>query len=297
MAGQGLTSWAPAEFRVHVLFASFLAMVAVGYCVRRAGIASQGDMEGLRKFVFGIGLPALLLGSTWRMEVTSDVLLSIPVCVFIHSVWAALAYLIHCRRGPQNRAWFVLTSQGVFLGYVYPFVAASPPDVASRIVGPALVWDLGGNMWMCLFWQEFIVGRLVKQSMDRRMAEENNAREIESPGVSGKTELTCAPRKTIIGEIMMENFDHHELIDSARTRSASFSGDTRTGEAVRRHLKNNNMREEELDALIFEWLPERFVKSDASLNNGTLDTAADEDETSVTLRFVGGLSALFPEAY
>jgi len=126
------------------------------------------------------------------------------------------------------------------------------------------------------------------------MAEENNAREIEPPEVNGKAELKCAPRKTIIGEIMMENFDHHELLDSARTRSASFSGDTRTGEAVRRHLKNKNMREEELDALIFEWLPERFVQSDVSLNNGTLDPAEDEDETSVTAslcwRTIGSVS-------
>ena len=96
------TDSVPPQWRVHALFATFLAMIVIGHLSKRCGLMSTASVEGLRSFVFNVALPALLLVSTWRMTVTLELIIGVPWCIFLHCVWAALAYMVHAKQDPQT---------------------------------------------------------------------------------------------------------------------------------------------------------------------------------------------------
>jgi len=284
------------EWRVHVLFATFLAMIGMGQLAKHSGLMGTASVEGLRTFVFNIALPSLLFVSTWRIRVTHELLIGIPWCVLLHCLWAVLAYAVHVKQDAQKRAWFVLTAQGCFLGYVYPLVASAPPEVAALIVGPALIWDIGGNMWMCLVWQDFIVGRLARNALVHCPTsalsptaigadEENTAIAIQLKDQAGVAHEAGHPvhrdpsgRKDGSEQLHLGPCVRNDKTNpKTRGRSNTFPGDIRTEEAIKRHMKTNGIRLEEVEVQILEWLPQQR-QSEPPQENGLLS-----DENKVAL--------------
>jgi len=282
--------------RMYVLFGSFTIMIAAGKLATQSGLLDTQSIEGLRKFAFNLALPALLGVSMWKASLSAELLESVPIILWIHVVWAALAHLVH---GPwlpaAKRAWLVLTAQGVFLGYVYPFAAAvRNPELAERMVSAALFFDLGGNMWMCLIWQRFSVGRLLQgaqqvnegnRSEERPMAGEVELGEerIEPDAVTtgkGYKEREDGEQKeegqgdNLLGGPRKGVFDDLDGCFTPMKRSSSFSGDSRIDYVVRRHLKDHRIQLDDLNAQVAEWFFEGVLSPTAAAM--LLDTKSEK---------------------
>lgn len=238
-----LVSWAPGSLKVHILFASFGFMILVGRVARAVDYLSPASINGLRQFSFNVALPAMFVLNMWRAQLSQELVSSIPYVMLLHIVWAFLAPLVH---GPwqdkRRRAWLVLTAQGCFLGYVYPFAISMSPEAAGAMMTASLVYDIAGNMWMVLVWQHFSVSRLLRGAG----AEEQRPAKGNLPPCDD--EVCQTPSTPVVYKDMLPEPEY------TLKRSSSFSGDLRTTEVVKRHLKAHAMRVEELDAAINAWL-------------------------------------------
>jgi len=69
----------------------------------------------------------------------------------LHGCWFNLSYKAACRLEPQNlprRGWTMLMTQGTMNSFLYPLLLRHT-RFGERALATAVLWDLGGNMWIC----------------------------------------------------------------------------------------------------------------------------------------------------
>lgn len=125
----------------------FVAIIMLGYILRRRGFFKEGDFHVLSKIVLRITLPAAIVTSFAGMEVTVSMLTISLVGLGGGVLYIGLAFLMNVRSPKKKRAFEVLNLSGYNIGnFTLPF--------AQSFLGPAGVVATSlfdtGNAVVCL---------------------------------------------------------------------------------------------------------------------------------------------------
>eukprot|EP00928_Gymnodinium_smaydae_P073989 TRINITY_DN57074_c0_g1_i1.p2 TRINITY_DN57074_c0_g1~~TRINITY_DN57074_c0_g1_i1.p2 ORF type:complete len:392 (-),score=90.81 TRINITY_DN57074_c0_g1_i1:149-1324(-) len=188
---------------------SVLLLIGLGAWVRSRGIVPRENADGLRRLTFNYLLPAFLLRHIWQAALDAE-LYSIAAWSFVfHGVWFAASFVAGKSLQPHNlslRGWSMLMTQGTMNSFLYPLLMKHD-RFGQRALAGAVLWDLGGNMWICqlaLFAiaAYFAPGRQEKESLE--LFEQGGARtkvtmrsmEAAMRGVGSELEQ-CMPRSVL----------------------------------------------------------------------------------------------------
>lgn len=125
----------------------FVAIIVLGFVLRRIGFFKENAFEVLSKIVLKITLPASIVVNFAQMDMTAD-MLTIAALGFGGSVvYMIVAFLTHLRKPKHQRAFAVLNLPGYNIGiFTLPFIQSFLGPVG--VVTASLV-DLG-NAFICL---------------------------------------------------------------------------------------------------------------------------------------------------
>lgn len=125
----------------------FVAIIILGYALRRANYFKEEDFHVLSKIVLKITLPAAIVSSFAGKEI-DPAMLSLALVGFGGGViYMALAYLLNRRRGKNQQAFAVLNTAGYNIGnFTLPFVQSFLGPVG---VITTSLFDTG-NAFICL---------------------------------------------------------------------------------------------------------------------------------------------------
>ena len=126
--------------------ASFIAIIVLGYVLKRIGVFKQEDFGVLSKIAIRITLPCAIIVS-FHGKVIDPTLLSLPlIAIACGAVYVTAAYLLGKNRAPHQRAFDMLNLAGYNIGnFTIPF-AQSFEGFIEKYKGD--VWD-GENT--CLY--------------------------------------------------------------------------------------------------------------------------------------------------
>jgi len=98
-------------------------------------------------------LPAFLLRHIWLCQLDRSLYAVAVWSLFAHGAWFGLSCqaskLLH-RYDRQQRGWTMLMSQGAMNSFLYPLLLGND-KFGEKSLACAVLWDLGGNMWICQF--------------------------------------------------------------------------------------------------------------------------------------------------
>lgn len=127
--------------------ASFIAIIVLGYVLKRIGVFKQEDFGVLSKIAIRITLPCAIIVS-FHGKVIDPTLLSLPlIAIACGAVYVTAAYLLGKNRAPHQRAFDMLNLAGYNIGnFTIPF--------AQSFLGPMAVIAISifdiGNAMVCL---------------------------------------------------------------------------------------------------------------------------------------------------
>lgn len=127
--------------------ACFVAVILMGYALRRIGFFREGDFRVLAQIVLKITLPASIVVSFAGREIDPAMLLISLLGFGLGALYVCLAFLMTVRRPPEKRAFAVLNLAGYNIGnFTLPF--------AQSFLGAAGVVTVSlfdtGNAVICL---------------------------------------------------------------------------------------------------------------------------------------------------
>eukprot|EP00931_Biecheleriopsis_adriatica_P079422 TRINITY_DN52817_c0_g1_i1.p1 TRINITY_DN52817_c0_g1~~TRINITY_DN52817_c0_g1_i1.p1 ORF type:complete len:374 (-),score=63.72 TRINITY_DN52817_c0_g1_i1:76-1197(-) len=130
---------------------SIFGLMGLGVLARRRKWLSVKRADGIRWACFEYLLPAVLLRNIWIAPVDVGLsgiafwsaVVSVLRFFFLLSLSRVVEPLDKYRRG-----WLLLMTQGEMLALLYPLLL-STPHLAGRALACCILWDLGGNMWLC----------------------------------------------------------------------------------------------------------------------------------------------------
>lgn len=109
----------------------------------------------LRKVTFNLLLPCYVLQSMWGASPIDTTLLPVAAYSFAtHIIMSVVIGILFLRVSDrQVRGWLCMSAQGALLSFLYPRLAADS-RFGERSVATCLLWDIGGNVWICqgLLW-------------------------------------------------------------------------------------------------------------------------------------------------
>lgn len=125
----------------------FVAIILLGYALRRANYFKEGDFNVLSRIVLKITLPAAIVSSFAGKEINPAMLSLAFVGLGGGIIYMALAYLLNRRSGKEKQAFEVLNSTGYNIGnFTLPFVQSFLGPVG---VITTSLFDTG-NAFICL---------------------------------------------------------------------------------------------------------------------------------------------------
>ena len=125
----------------------FVAIILLGYVLRKRNYFKEGDFHVLSKIVLKITLPAAIVGSFANKEIDASLLVLCLIGMGGGILYMAAAYLVHIRAGKEKQAFAVLNTAGYNIGnFTLPF--------AQSFLGPVGVVATSlfdsGNAVICL---------------------------------------------------------------------------------------------------------------------------------------------------
>lgn len=127
--------------------ACFIAIIALGYVLRRVNFFHEGDFQVISKIVLKITLPAAIISSFAGKEI-DPAMLTIGILGFGGGVlYMGIMYLLNRRSGKNRQAFEILNSSGYNIGnFAMPFVQSflGPTGVIATSL-----FDTG-NAFICL---------------------------------------------------------------------------------------------------------------------------------------------------
>ncbi len=125
----------------------FVAIIIIGYVLRRVNFFKEGDFTVLSKIVLKITLPAAFISSFSGKEIDAS-MLAIALLAFGGGVlYMILGYLINIRKGKDEQAFGLLNLAGYNIGnFTLPFIQSFVGPVG---VITTSIFDVG-NAFVCL---------------------------------------------------------------------------------------------------------------------------------------------------
>lgn len=125
----------------------FVAIIFLGWALRRIGFFKEGDFQVLSKIVLRITLPASIVYSFSGKQIDPSMLLLSVFGFSLGIVYIGIGYLISVRKGKEQKAFSILNISGYNIGnFTMPF--------AQSFLGPAGVVTTSlfdtGNAFICL---------------------------------------------------------------------------------------------------------------------------------------------------
>lgn len=158
--GGALDDWQPVEG--HTTIAWLLqrlslplvfGLMGLGAWARIKGRLVKEDADRLRRVCFTWLLPSFLLRHIWLCQIDSK-LYSVGCYSFaLHGMWLCLSLFMARGIEPHNvmmRGWTMMMTQGTLNSFLYPLLLRHEA-FGERALACAVLWDLGGNMWICQF--------------------------------------------------------------------------------------------------------------------------------------------------
>lgn len=101
----------------------FVAIIILGYVLRRTGFFKEGDFHVLSKIVLKITLPAAIVSSFAGKEIDPSMLYISLIGLGGGVLYIVLAYVLNCRAGREKQAFAIMNSAGYNIGnFTLPFV-------------------------------------------------------------------------------------------------------------------------------------------------------------------------------
>lgn len=122
---------------------SFIAIVVLGYLLRRIGFFKKDDFHVISKIVMRITLPAALVVSFSGQEIQYSMFLLSLLSLSFALTMIALAYLLNRRYGKDAQAFAIINMSGFNIGnFVLPFAQSFLGPVAVMAVS---LFDVGSS--------------------------------------------------------------------------------------------------------------------------------------------------------
>ena len=138
----------------------FVAIIIIGYILRRIGFFKEEDFKVLSKIVLKITLPAAIISSFSGKEIDPSMLFLCLIGMGGGLIYMGLAYLLNRRKSEEDRAFAVLNTAGYNIGnFTLPFVQSFLGPVG---VITTSLFDTG-NSFICLG-GAYSVASLIKKS-------------------------------------------------------------------------------------------------------------------------------------
>jgi len=131
-------------------FLNIFMLLYLGFLVKKKSWITKQSGETLRNVVFKYMMTVFMFRTIWRVKF--DTSLYVVTCfgaafyMGMGVLSAVLCRLIEWRKREQG--WLAVIMQGRMMGLLYPLLADAP-HFGDQALACALMWDLGGNMWMC----------------------------------------------------------------------------------------------------------------------------------------------------
>jgi len=98
-------------------------------------------------------LPAFLLRHIWLCPLEKQLYTVAAWSFTFHTLWFVVCYRVAHVLEPKDlqlRGWMMLMTQGMMNSFLYPLLL-SHETFGEKSLACAVLWDLGGNMWICQF--------------------------------------------------------------------------------------------------------------------------------------------------
>lgn len=125
----------------------FIAIIILGYILRRVGVFKEDDFKVLSKIVLKITLPAAIITNFAGKSIDFSMLFIVLVGFCSGLLYMILGYLINKRKGREQQAFGLLNLSGYNIGnFTTPFVQSFLGPIG---VITTSVYDVG-NAFVCL---------------------------------------------------------------------------------------------------------------------------------------------------
>lgn len=125
----------------------FIAIILMGYLLRKKGFFKEGDFQILSRIVLKITLPAAIVASFAGKEIDASMLSISALGLGFGLVYMTVMYVLNCRSSRERQAFEVLNCSGYNIGnFTLPFVQSFLGPVG---VITTSLFDTG-NAFICL---------------------------------------------------------------------------------------------------------------------------------------------------
>ncbi|MBQ7795466.1 MAG: AEC family transporter, partial [Lachnospiraceae bacterium] len=125
----------------------FIAIIILGYGLRRLGFFQEGDFKVLSKIALKITLPAAIITSFSGKEIDPSMLIIAVLGLGAGLIYVSLGYLLNMRAGKDQQAFGMVNMSGYNIGnFTMPFVQSFLGPVG---VITTSLFDVG-NACVCL---------------------------------------------------------------------------------------------------------------------------------------------------
>lgn len=139
---------------------SFIAIIALGFTLRRIGFFKESDFVVLAKITIKITLPAAIITSFVGKEIDTSMLYISLIALSAGLLYMATGYILNIRSTNDKRAFYVLNLSGYNIGnFTLPFVQSFLGPTGVIITS---IFDTG-NAFICLG-GAYSIASLIKSS-------------------------------------------------------------------------------------------------------------------------------------
>lgn len=139
---------------------SFVAIILLGFILRRVGFFNENAVPVLAKIVINITLPAAIISGFSGKQIDSSMLSLTLIGLGISLLYMALAFLLNRRNGKEKQAFHMVNLSGYNIGnFTLPFIQSFLGPIG--VIATSL-FDVG-NACICLG-ASHSVGKLVLES-------------------------------------------------------------------------------------------------------------------------------------
>lgn len=126
--------------------AAFVAVIAAGYLMKRAGLFKKEDFYVLSRVVLYVTLPSAIISNFSKMELEYSLLLMCVIGVACNLVTVGVGYMINRKNGRERQAFDMINMSGYNIGnFTMPFVQNFLGPVGFAVTS---LFD-AGNALMC----------------------------------------------------------------------------------------------------------------------------------------------------
>lgn len=134
-------------YEILVKAVCFIAIIILGFVLRRVGFFKEGDFRVLSQITLKITLPAAIVVSFSQMEIDASMLMISLIALGCGVVYMLIAFLMNLRASKKDRAFEVLNLPGYNIGlFAMPFVSSFLGTVGGVTTS---LFDTG-NAFVCL---------------------------------------------------------------------------------------------------------------------------------------------------